>query len=98
MFIRTMDYRHHWEDVAVGSLVGVLFSFFSYRQYYPPLSSPESHLPYPPRYIRAPILTPSGPANGVPGVFDRGANDVEDVGGVEYTDDGEGLGAGGEQA
>jgi diacylglycerol diphosphate phosphatase/phosphatidate phosphatase len=33
----------------VGSLIGTLFSFFGYRQYYPPLSSPLSHRPYSPR-------------------------------------------------
>jgi len=49
---RTMDYRHHWQDVLVGSLVGTLFSFFSYRQYYPDLSSPLSHRPYSPRIKR----------------------------------------------
>ncbi|KIM49414.1 hypothetical protein M413DRAFT_438592 [Hebeloma cylindrosporum] len=49
---RTMDYRHHWQDVLVGSLIGTLFSFFSYRQYYPDLSSPLSHRPYSPRIKR----------------------------------------------
>ncbi|KAF8188390.1 phosphatidic acid phosphatase type 2/haloperoxidase [Pholiota molesta] len=46
---RSMDYRHHWQDILVGSLIGTLFSFFGYRQYYPPLSSPLSHRPYSPR-------------------------------------------------
>ncbi|TDL24807.1 PAP2-domain-containing protein [Rickenella mellea] len=49
---RTMDYRHHWHDVLVGSFVGLLFSFFAYRQYYPPLSSPLSHHPFAPRIPR----------------------------------------------
>ncbi|PPQ81213.1 hypothetical protein CVT25_015737 [Psilocybe cyanescens] len=49
---RTMDYRHHWQDVLVGSLVGTLFAFFTYRQYYPPLSSKLSHRPYSPRIKR----------------------------------------------
>jgi diacylglycerol diphosphate phosphatase / phosphatidate phosphatase len=49
---RTMDYRHHWHDVLVGSLLGLVFSFFSYRQYYPSLGDPLSHRPYSPRIKR----------------------------------------------
>ncbi|KAG9127953.1 hypothetical protein FRC07_007191, partial [Ceratobasidium sp. 392] len=46
---RTMDYRHHWHDVLIGSIVGLVLSYFSYRQYYPGLASPFSHRPYSPR-------------------------------------------------
>ncbi|PVG02718.1 acid phosphatase/Vanadium-dependent haloperoxidase [Serendipita vermifera] len=46
---RTMDYRHHWQDVLTGSTLGLIFSFFAYRQYYPSLSSALSHRPYSPR-------------------------------------------------
>ncbi|CCO35529.1 putative diacylglycerol pyrophosphate phosphatase 1 Short=DGPP phosphatase [Rhizoctonia solani AG-1 IB] len=49
---RTMDYRHHWQDVLVGSTVGLIFSYFAYRQYYPTLESPFSHKPYSPRIPR----------------------------------------------
>ncbi|KAG8722401.1 hypothetical protein FRC08_002882 [Ceratobasidium sp. 394] len=49
---RTMDYRHHWHDVLIGSLVGLALSYFSYRQYYPSLASPFSHRPYSPRIPR----------------------------------------------
>lgn len=49
---RTMDYRHHWQDVFVGSIVGTVFAYFSYRQYYPPLNSEFSHRPYSPRIKR----------------------------------------------
>jgi len=46
---RTMDYRHHWQDVTVGSILGLVMTYFSYRQYYPSLASPYSHRPYFPR-------------------------------------------------
>ncbi|KAF8212383.1 PAP2-domain-containing protein [Mycena galopus ATCC 62051] len=46
---RTMDNRHHWQDVLVGSLLGSVVSYFSYRQYYPSLASEVSHRPYAPR-------------------------------------------------
>ncbi|KDN49466.1 hypothetical protein RSAG8_02168, partial [Rhizoctonia solani AG-8 WAC10335] len=49
---RTMDYRHHWQDVLIGSIVGLVLSYFSYRQYYPSLTSPFSHRPYSPRIPR----------------------------------------------
>ncbi|KAK7054966.1 hypothetical protein VNI00_003429 [Paramarasmius palmivorus] len=49
---RTMDYRHHWQDVLVGSILGTVMSYFAYRQYYPPLSSELSHKPYSPRIKR----------------------------------------------
>ncbi|KAF9264754.1 PAP2-domain-containing protein [Marasmius fiardii PR-910] len=49
---RTMDYRHHWQDVLIGSLLGTAMSYFAYRQYYPPLSSEMSHKPYSPRIKR----------------------------------------------
>ncbi|KAL0947059.1 hypothetical protein HGRIS_013200 [Hohenbuehelia grisea] len=49
---RTMDYRHHWQDVLVGSILGTVLSYFSYRQYYPSLSSEMSHRPYSPRIPR----------------------------------------------
>lgn len=46
---RTMDYRHHWHDVIMGSIVGTLLSYFCYRQYYPSLASEICHRPYGPR-------------------------------------------------
>lgn len=46
-----MDNRHHWQDVTVGSLAGLLFSYFSYRQYFPALAAADAHIPYEPRYL-----------------------------------------------
>lgn len=42
---RTADYHHHWQDVVVGSIIGLCTVWVVYRQHYPPLSSPHSHLP-----------------------------------------------------
>jgi diacylglycerol diphosphate phosphatase/phosphatidate phosphatase len=31
---RIVDYRHHWQDVTVGSLLGIIVTFLIYRLYY----------------------------------------------------------------
>jgi diacylglycerol diphosphate phosphatase / phosphatidate phosphatase len=60
-----MDYRHHYQDVFVGMVVGLTVSYFSYRQYYPSLEHPLCHRPYAPRY--APVDPPeSKPGEAVP--------------------------------
>ncbi|WAR60105.1 hypothetical protein PtB15_9B42 [Puccinia triticina] len=46
---RTMDNRHHWHDVLVGSALGALTAWFGYRFYYPAISSQDSHRPFSPR-------------------------------------------------
>lgn len=42
---RTADYHHHWQDVLVGSLIGLSTVWVVYRQHYPALSSPQSSKP-----------------------------------------------------
>lgn len=43
---RTEDYRHHWQDVTIGSLLGTFCAYFAYRQYYPGLSQDSCRDPF----------------------------------------------------
>ena len=42
---RTCDYHHHYQDVTVGSILGLSLAYVCYRLHYPKLSSTNSHLP-----------------------------------------------------
>lgn len=40
----------HWDDVLVGSALGLGVAYFSYRQYYPHLASKTTHIPFTTRF------------------------------------------------
>lgn len=43
---RTEDYRHRYSDVFLGSLLGFVVSYWSYRRYFPQLTSNLCYLPH----------------------------------------------------
>lgn len=45
---RCQDYRHDVYDVCTGSALGFVVAFWSYRRYWPRLSSRDCDVPYPP--------------------------------------------------
>jgi diacylglycerol diphosphate phosphatase/phosphatidate phosphatase len=49
---RTRDYRHHWQDVTIGAILGTLCAYFAYRQFYPGLSHNSCHDPFLARLAR----------------------------------------------
>lgn len=71
-------FTDHWHDVLVGSAVGLIFSYFSYRQYFPSLASPLSHRPYSPRIERE-----DEPEEGLPTHIDSIPNDPTQPGAHE---------------
>ncbi|KAJ2079839.1 hypothetical protein H4R24_003496 [Coemansia sp. RSA 988] len=46
---RTKDYRHHWQDVLAGAILGILMGWFGYLLYYPSPFSHEAACPHPSR-------------------------------------------------
>ena len=43
---RVSDYRHHWQDVVAGGILGTFFAVFLYRYFYVSLFSKEAGKPY----------------------------------------------------
>lgn len=43
---RTEDYRHHFIDVVIGSTLGMAIAWWSYRRYFPAVSSVKPFEPY----------------------------------------------------
>lgn len=43
---RCEDYRHDVYDVTIGSFLGMMIAFFSYRRYYPRLTSAHCDTPF----------------------------------------------------
>jgi diacylglycerol diphosphate phosphatase/phosphatidate phosphatase len=43
---RTQDYRHHFIDIVLGSSLGSFIAWWSYRRYFPEISSKACYIPY----------------------------------------------------
>jgi len=43
---RVFDYRHHWQDVTIGGIIGLVFGVMTYYYYYPSLRESSCDKPY----------------------------------------------------
>jgi diacylglycerol diphosphate phosphatase / phosphatidate phosphatase len=68
---RCQDYRHDVYDVCSGALLGYVVAYWSYRRYWPQLSSQHCHEPYP---------DPGHDEGGLP-LYGRLRDEEEGVGG-----------------
>lgn len=57
-----MDFRHHWQDVFIGSILGWVIAWYSYRQYFPAVWQVHSDKAYSPRYDADGNYVGRGPA------------------------------------
>ncbi|XP_004364008.1 lipid phosphate phosphatase 3 [Capsaspora owczarzaki ATCC 30864] len=48
---RVSDYWHHWQDVSVGTIIGLFFAWASYRQFFPSIFDETPSLHNDRRYI-----------------------------------------------
>lgn len=42
---RIMDFRHHWQDVLAGAILGIILAYVTYRMYFPALTRAKSEEP-----------------------------------------------------
>jgi diacylglycerol diphosphate phosphatase/phosphatidate phosphatase len=49
---RVMDYRHHWQDVLAGAILGTVIAYLCYRMYFPAIMSDEPYEPLDRRLAR----------------------------------------------
>lgn len=47
---RIMDFRHHWQDVLAGALLGTTLAYITYRMYFPALLREKSEEPLDARF------------------------------------------------
>lgn len=49
---RIVDHRHNWDDVLVGSMIGIACAFFSYFFYFPSPWSAQCNEPLDVRFVK----------------------------------------------